>query len=127
MKFLWSSKENSASVWKLDPRPVRSLIFHKLSSLGRFRIDAFLEKIIFASQRTTLLQREGFVRFPVFSLGEDPGLFLPVALSGKFNICSTTDCSYYVSSAGSIQCAVKGSPAVDQGLHQGNFMSAKLE
>jgi hypothetical protein len=65
-----------------------------------------------------MLQHEGFARFPVVSLGEDPGLFLPVALPGKFNVCSTTDCSYYVSSAGSIQCSVKGSPTVDQGLHQ---------
>ena len=65
-----------------------------------------------------MLQREGFARFPVVGLGKDPGLFLPVALSGKFYVCSTTDCSYYVSSAGSIQCSVKGSPTVDQGLHQ---------
>jgi hypothetical protein len=65
-----------------------------------------------------MLQREGFARFPVVGLGEDPGLFLPVALSGKFYVCSTTDCSYCVSSAGSIQCSVKGSPTVDQGLHQ---------
>ena len=65
-----------------------------------------------------MLQREGFARFPVVRLREDPGLFLPVALSGNFNVCSTTDCSYYVNSAGSIQCSVKGSPIVDQGLHQ---------
>jgi hypothetical protein len=65
-----------------------------------------------------MLQREGFTRFPVVGLGEDPGLFLPVALSGKSYVCSTMDCSYYVNSAGSIQCSVKGSPIVDQGLHQ---------
>jgi hypothetical protein len=80
---------------------------------------------IFALQHSMVLRREGFALFPVVGLGEDPGLFLPVALSGKFNVCSTTDCSYYVSSAGSIQCSVKGSPTVDQGLRQGNFVSAK--
>jgi hypothetical protein len=72
-----------------------------------------------------MLQREGFARFRVVGLGEDPGLFLPVALSGKFNVCSTTDCSYYVSSAGSIQCSVKGSPTMDQGLYQRKLVVLK--
>ena len=76
------------------------------------------DKKNFCVAASTVLQREGFARFPVVRLGVDLGLFLPVALSGKFNVCSTTDCSYYVSSAGSIQCSVKGSPTVDQGLHQ---------
>ncbi len=74
-----------------------------------------------------MLQREGFARFSVVGLGEDPGLFLPVALSGKFNVCSTTDCSYYVNSAGSIQCTVKGSPPRIRVCIKENLCAARFE
>jgi hypothetical protein len=73
------------------------------------------------------LWREGFARFPVVGLGNDPGLFLPVALSGKFNVCSTTDCSYYVNSAGSIQCTVKGSPPRIKVCIKENLCAARFE
>ncbi len=74
-----------------------------------------------------MLQREGFVRFPVVGLGSDPGLFLPVALSGKFYVCSTTDCSYCGNSAGSIQCTVKGSPPRIRVCIKENLCAARFE
>ncbi len=98
------------------------LIFYKRSSLGQLRIEVSPRSRIFGS-----LQREGFARFSVVGLGKDPGLFLPVALSGKFNVCSTTDCSYCVNSTRSIQCTVKGSPPRIRVCIKENLCAARFE
>ena len=97
------------------------LIFYKQSSLGQLRVEVSPRSRIFAS-----LRREGFARFPVVGLGKDPGLFLPVALSGKFYVCSTTVCFYYVNSAGSIQCTVKGSPPRTRVCIKENLLCCKV-
>ncbi len=95
--------------------------------VGAVQDRCLFDKKNFCVAASTVLQREGFARFPVFGLGEDPGLFLPVALSGKFNVCSTTDCSYYVNSAGSIQCTVKGSPPRIRVCIKENLCAARFE
>ncbi len=65
----WSSKENSASFWKLVPRPVQEANIPQAVFVGAVWDLCLFDDKNFCVAAWTMLQREGFARFPVVGLG----------------------------------------------------------